>query len=172
MKKFLTIIGISVLSLSMFAGCGGSDDVTTTEADIDVSTTVATTEASEANSSAADAGAAANSSADAGAAAAGDTAEMEQAAYDLYAPLVSIINGATSLSDSAKTEFTTLATQFQQEAATITTADKMKEWADKFKAFAESNNITVKPITSKEELQQAMTDMMQGIQNLAQSAQK
>ncbi len=158
MKKFLTIIGISVLSLSMFAGCGGSDDAATTTEAIAVETT-------EASSSAAGGASDANASSNAG-----DTAEMEQAAYDLYAPLVSIINGATTLSDSAKTEFTNLATQFQQEAATITSADKMKEWADKFKAFAESNNITVTPITSQEELQKAMTDMMQGLQNLAQSA--
>lgn len=172
MKKFLSVLGVSILSLSLLAGCGSKKETTTEATTAKATTAEATTEA------------VADSAQAGGEVSADSQKKIQDATCDYVAATLAIVNNATSISKESMAEFQTVAqelmafsTELQQNAAELQTnpakvdevVTKYQEFADRIKAIAEANGIEVTPITV-EELPDALSQMQQGLQNLLAQA--
>jgi len=156
MKKFLSIIGVSVLSLSLFAGCGsdsGSSDATTTEVS-----------SSSSSSSASGSGALSD-----------DEEAIKTAMLDYVSAAKAIYTNIDALSDDDKKELVDVSKEMAeytlqsvQDPDPAEMAEKYNEFTSKFKALADSNNITVEPV-AEDELQDALAEIQASSQKVQQS---
>ena len=149
MKKFIAILGVSVLTVSLFAGCGSSSDKETT-----------TAAAEETTVAAADAGSAAN---------AGSAAEQQvtELTYQYVGLAKALQDNATALTDEEKTTFATISTQTLADVQTLAAQNdvegaiaKLEEANGQLATIADAHGFEVEEVNA-DNLAQVQQEMAQ-----------
>lgn len=156
MKRFLSIIGVSVLSLSLLVGCGGSDDNTAVTTEAEATTEEATTSADSNTGSNAD-----------------DSAmeeEAKQAMLDYVSAAKAVYTNIDKLNDADKKQLQDVSMEFVQSISSSSNdpaamVKSISDIAEKVKAIADSNSITVDPV-KEEDLQSALAEIQAASANV------
>ena len=142
MKKFIAILGVSVLTVSLFAGCGSSSDKETTTAAAE-ETTVA---------------AAAN---------AGSEQQVTELTYQYVGLAKALQDNATALTDEEKTTFATISTQTLADVQTLAAQNdvegaiaKLQEANDQLATIADAHGFEVEEVNA-DNLAQVQQEMAQ-----------
>ena len=151
MKKFIAILGVSVLTVSLFAGCGSSSDKETT-----------TAAAEETTVAAANAGSAANADASTG-----SEQQVTELTYQYVGLAKALQDNATALTDEEKTTFATISTQTLADVQTLAAQNdvegaiaKLQEANDQLATIADAHGFEVEEVNA-DNLAQVQQEMAQ-----------